>query len=863
MRLTVRNLLNYMDGQFDDPKDAEEIGKKIADSKQATDLFHKVRDVMRRLRLAAPSITERGVNLDCNTVAEYLDHALPPDRVRDFEEAALTSDMHLAEVASCHQIVSMVLCEPAEIEPESRQRMYQLPTVASRVDEERLAAAEAATLLSGDGHGSVPPPTAPSAKTRPRPVVPEYLRDPPKKSRLLHAAAIMFFVGAAVMLMLLIFHQFDPGTPLGNGWQWIQAKVQGKQGDDDDRDEVKNRTPARQSEDIAVGSGASGGASAQPASKSDQSLPAGPASSKEGGNPPGTVGNREAPVPVAERLPENPAPAKPLPAGPGTIPGVASPAPGDVRSDNGRNPLVPSVARPKADVTGPASRAPDATTNPALTKPPAGNPKAVASLTPRPGTAPPIDRPAAPPAAGDKTKIGRYRSDGMDVLLKFEADNSWRRVLPEEFLIGRQPLLALPSYRPRVVILNVGAMLELVNATCVELLPDNAQGQPGLEVEFGRLVIKPVAQADVHLRVVVGSHTGVLTLATADAVVGLEVTRLHEQGKDPEKVLSHALTKLYVAHGMALWQEAEAKQPVKLTAPAELLLDGAAERAFDAGKDMPKWITADTVNELDKRAAISVSQALPADRAASLSLNELADPANRLKEIRWLAARCLGYLRQFDPLTAALNEVDFRREWPDYFDQLKEAIARGPETAAAIRQSLERKYGSESAGMLYRMLWGYTDKQLADGEDDRLVSFLNHESPVFRVLAFENLKEITGKTLYYHPEAPTAPKRQQFVQRWRREQQAGHIRFNLPDGKPAAAPAGSPSKETAPEPAPPPDESEPGNVNPTSALEPIAPDAPASPKPKASKTAPPRRLPVSVPEPEPPERRPPVAFPEP
>ena len=155
MRLTLRTLLAYMDGLLD-PKDSQEIGKKIEDSKFATDLFHKIRDVMRRLRLAAPSITERGTNLDCNTVAEYLDNALPADRVPDFEEVSLKSEMHLAEVASCHQILTMVLGEPAEIDPESRQRMYQLPTVANRVDEERLAAVEAATVLSGDGNAAIP-----------------------------------------------------------------------------------------------------------------------------------------------------------------------------------------------------------------------------------------------------------------------------------------------------------------------------------------------------------------------------------------------------------------------------------------------------------------------------------------------------------------------------------------------------------------------------------------------------------------------------------------------------------------------------------------------------------------------------------
>ena len=175
MRLTLRTLLAYMDGLLD-PKDSQEIGKKIEASKFATDLFHKIRDVMRRLRLAAPSLTERGTNLDCNTVAEYLDNALPKDRVPDFEEVSLKSELHLAEVASCHQILTMVLGEPAEIDPESRQRMYQLPTVANRVDEERQAAVEAANMLSGDGSGSASP--APPMKVRPRPVVPEYLREP-------------------------------------------------------------------------------------------------------------------------------------------------------------------------------------------------------------------------------------------------------------------------------------------------------------------------------------------------------------------------------------------------------------------------------------------------------------------------------------------------------------------------------------------------------------------------------------------------------------------------------------------------------------------------------------------------------------
>ena len=368
------------------------------------------------------------------------------------------------------------------------------------------------------------------------------------------------------------------------------------------------------------------------------------------------------------------------------------------------------------------------------------------------------------------------------------------------------------------------------------------------------MVIKPSGQAGTRLRVVTGSHEGIITLTGVDSIAGLEVTRVHSPGTDPEKVLSHALTRLYVARGGAVWEEGEGSQPIRLKAPAVQILDGptalAADKLSAAAKELPKWITANTVNELDQRAAIDVSKALSADRAASLGLMELTE--DRRKEVRGLAARCLGYLGQFDPMTAALNDLDLRPKWSDYIDQLKEAIARGPETAAAIRQSLEKQYGNDAAA-LYRMLWGYTDKDLEDGEDARLVKFLDDESAVFRVLAFENLAEITQKSLYYHPEASPA-KRLQAVQDWRRQQQAGRIRFNPPDVKPPTAPAELPSKETIPAPPKPLNRACRLAVKPAAATEPIDSGAAIQPRVRPS---------VSVPEPDPPERRPPIAFPEP
>jgi hypothetical protein len=125
VRLTLRTLLAYLDDTLE-PAQAKLIGQKVAESDTARELIERIKQVTRRRRLAAPPTAGPGGNIDPNTIAEYLDNEVTPEQSAEVEQVCLASDVHLAEVAACHQILTLVLGEPALVPPTAKQRMYTL-----------------------------------------------------------------------------------------------------------------------------------------------------------------------------------------------------------------------------------------------------------------------------------------------------------------------------------------------------------------------------------------------------------------------------------------------------------------------------------------------------------------------------------------------------------------------------------------------------------------------------------------------------------------------------------------------------------------------------------------------------------------
>jgi hypothetical protein len=151
VRLTLRTLLAYLDDSLE-PAQAKLIGQKIAENPSARELISRIKEVVRRRRLTTPTDANPGEKAEANTVAEYIDGALLPEQMAEVEDACLASDVHLAEVAACHQILTVVSSKPALVPPPSRQRMYGL--IKGR---EAIPYRKPAATPTTDGAATVPP----------------------------------------------------------------------------------------------------------------------------------------------------------------------------------------------------------------------------------------------------------------------------------------------------------------------------------------------------------------------------------------------------------------------------------------------------------------------------------------------------------------------------------------------------------------------------------------------------------------------------------------------------------------------------------------------------------------------------------
>jgi hypothetical protein len=178
----------------------------------------------------------------------------------------------------------------------------------------------------------------------------------------------------------------------------------------------------------------------------------------------------------------------------------------------------------------------------------------------------------------------------------------------------------------------------------------------------------------------------------------------------------------------------------------------------------------------------------------ALTIHELAE--HRRLELRYLAARSLALLGEFDPFIPAFKDSDQASVWPRQIESLQAAMARSPKIAAMVRESFERQRG-EDGFPLYRMLWGYSKADIQNGAAAQLVEYMDHNSLDYRVLSFHALKAVPGVPADfagYRPDSP-AEIRRRAVQRWRKMIATGPLSPSGALDRPAPATKSAPASK--------------------------------------------------------------------
>ena len=200
MRLTLRILLAYMDNILG-PEDAQLIGKKVEESEFAAGLLHRIRDVMRRLRLArlGPAAARGSIPTRWPSISTTPFRPIASPNAR---RSAWSPTCTWPRWPPAIRFLTLVLGEPAEVDPASRQRMYELPRQAA------VQAAGTAAGIAAGGGNALPAIDQPDQHPRPKTGVPEYLREPAHAGHRSWRAAAA--AAALVLVLLALVWAFNP-----------------------------------------------------------------------------------------------------------------------------------------------------------------------------------------------------------------------------------------------------------------------------------------------------------------------------------------------------------------------------------------------------------------------------------------------------------------------------------------------------------------------------------------------------------------------------------------------------------------------------------------------------------------------------
>ena len=802
MRLTLRTLLAYLDDRLP-PNNAKEIGQKIAKSPFATELADRIRDVVRRRRLATTDESVRMV--DANLVAEYLDDQLTPELVARIEQEILKSDVSLAEVAAAHEIIGL-LREPVALDPRIRDRLYSMDPSGKL---------EVIKALSSN--------TSPQPQPTPNPTASDQPQWKPLEARTAKSYRVPIISMALLALIWLGVVFTDPNlsseprvaeNESQNGLQGDQAAAGEANTVANDRESMANAA------EIAVVS-------------SDNSVPEAGQATNTSNNQAGMAGG-VAPLQATGRntdassngtvladsaMPNSPdilsasTPSGPVNNGSGKI------EPPSTSSSNTASAQSLAATQQPMDPAGTDNMPPRETSSNALMVPSPGNQTAGDVLPPQ------GDALLRPNSANANSVHPLYLSDNFGMLLaRSSANKEWRRATKfasQPLTIDQLPLhdwreafasatLATPDDFNAVLTLeNAGWQVEMLGDSVMNIINGN---QAGIRPVEGRFVIARTAAADIpddariDILLKFGAGQLVLTLNTIDTKIALDVmprraisiaSGLSDGNNSDQNTdgLTDAPSDWSASDGQDLlpWSEDFAVEAIVIEGAARITdpktqstmdlarTQAASWRSLNTGDvaeprhgdaiaraSLLAWTSklgSEPIEELQKLRSSVAQEFAAADSLAGAALQLYSD---RNAEIGAMAIRVISVTRDIDSLTTVLLQSGEELVRRTAIDGLQRIATQSQNGSDAVRTALENRLPMNEVAVMFQLITGLTDDEArSPAVSADLLSLLSSDRLATRELAFYRMEQLVGDRFSYHADSDPG-RRREAIKRWQR-----------------------------------------------------------------------------------------------
>ena len=752
MRLTLRTLLAYLDDLLE-PGQSREIGEKISESGYASALVDRIREVMRRRRLTAPDPRSPNSGLDTNSIAEYLDNTLEPEAVADVEKVYLDSDVHLAEVAASHQILTLVLGEPVDVPARTRERMYALGPSGKSAGSGALVDEERDSQFDSDPSVTIPVrPASEDDKSSDdassdsfTKTIPDYLKPVPLWRRMAPVA-----VGILVGGIWLAVVYFDPSIPLGKSSAPENSVAQIDPGAD---------SAVSPEGSIAITPEVNPKVNETTDSLPDEQIePEVVAASK----PPRDINDLNGFDPKVE--PGTTAATLPVPTAPApqSDTEIASTTPQPVSSTL-PEPTLPAAGTSIAAATSPTGAAPSVTA-PSTTAPVTVPASVPVKTTTKPET---VAEPTVP--APELLYTSR------DGVLARQTDEGWLAMPRRTVVRVGDRVASLAPFSAMLEISSLNLLIELKGGSVVEFLGATTDEQVSLRLLSGRISVQRRNTATDTEPVVIGlqllDKPCRLIMQTPTALCGAELTAVEADAYEKDLGENRFTGNLFVVEGRVSFLDKLAGN-IALIGPSWISLTPVDRRAMAKSDDRPPLLTVPgwldpngtRVSSTQRRYAGRFQNEIDEEQPLRDSIPSIVK--SKIPAISELAVKTMATTGMYDDLVQVLAEAEFLEARKAAIAGLRKWLPAAVENRDTLRTALQRLFPPDQVDPLYRLLWGYNEDDARNPATSRLlVDWMGHDNQVIRQLAFDHVYRLTGQRYDFRPINP-ANQRKVALERW-------------------------------------------------------------------------------------------------